>query len=153
MKFDEVLTGPRVRQIRPAELVSEAYAANGLRVPEAQVVPEFDEYDSGGVVGNLLPRLIQADAGVGELAEEYEKSRGTREEYRAFQRMFEVVMKAWVRGEMDPPELGSWQEFKAGVLRALGRIMDQNARSRRVAVFTSGGPICVAVQLALGLSV
>jgi broad specificity phosphatase PhoE len=52
---------------------------------------------------------------------------------------------------MDPPELGSWQGFKAGVLRVLGRVMDRNARGRRVAVFTSGGPISVTVQLALGL--
>ena len=69
VKFDELLTGPRIRQIRTAELVSAAYAANGLTLPEPQIVPELDEYDSGGVVSSLLPRLIQADPRVAALAE------------------------------------------------------------------------------------
>jgi broad specificity phosphatase PhoE len=151
-RFDEVLTGPRIRQIRTAELAAESYAATGRSLPEVRVVPEFDEYDSGGVVATLLPRIIAADKQVAALAEQYERSKGTPEEYRGFQRMFEVIMKAWVHGEIDAPELVSWQEFNTGVLRALSQIVDQNASGRRVAVFTSGGPISVSVELALGLS-
>jgi broad specificity phosphatase PhoE len=150
--FDEVLTGPRNRQIRTAELTLETYAGRGPNLPAIRVVPEFDEYDSGGVVGLLLPRLVQQHQEVGMLAEEYEQSKGSAGERRAFQRMFEVVMKAWIRGNDNPPELGSWQEFQSRVLQALTSIIERCASGCRVAVFTSGGPICVAVQLALGLS-
>jgi broad specificity phosphatase PhoE len=152
MWFDEVLTGPRTRQIRTAELALESYAGASKSLPAIRIVPEFDEYDSGAVVALLLPRLVERDARAAALAEEYEGSRGTPNERRAFQRMFEVVMKAWIRGTDDPPELGSWLDFKRRVLRALVSIMERSASGRRVAVFTSGGPISVAVQLALGLS-
>src|SRR5262249_24569621 len=143
IRFDDVLTGPRVRQIRTAELTAEAYASNGPELPAARVVDEFDEYDSGGVVGVLLPRPIDADRRVAVLAEQYERSKGTAEEYRAFQRMFEVVMKAWVSGEKVAAGLASWQEFKAGVGLALAKIMDQQSSGRRIVAFTSGGPISV----------
>jgi broad specificity phosphatase PhoE len=151
-RFDEVVTGPRIRQIRTAELAAESYASCGFDLPPARVVNELDEYDSGGVVGVLLPRLIQADQRVAVLADQYNQSKGSAEEYRAFQRMFEVVMKAWVRGQIASPEIGTWQQFKERVLHGLAGIVDQNSRGRRIAVFTSGGPISVSVQLALGLS-
>ena len=151
-RFDDVVTGPRVRQIGSAQLAAEAYAPCGMDLPAARVVDELDEYDSGGVVGVLVPRLIQADQHVAVLADQYNQSKGSAEEYRAFQRMFEAVMKAWVRGQIASPEIGSWQQFKGRVLQGLAGIIDRNNRGRRVAVFTSGGPISVAVQLALGLS-
>jgi broad specificity phosphatase PhoE len=152
VRFDEVLSGPRTRQIKTAELALESCATTSPNLPSIRVVPEFDEYDSGGVVAILLPRLVERDASVGALAQEYEKSKGSPNERRAFQRMFEVVMKAWIRGEDDPPELGSWQSFKARVLRAVESIIVHNRGGGRIVVFTSGGPICVAVQRALGLS-
>src|SRR5215470_6497625 len=95
--FDQVLTGPRTRQIKTAELAADAYATSGQELPTARVVDELDEYDSRGIVGALMPRLIEADPRVALLAEQYEQSRRTPEEYRAFQQMFEVVMRAWVR--------------------------------------------------------
>jgi broad specificity phosphatase PhoE len=152
IRFDEIFTGPRIRQIRTAELALESYAGSSPSAPAFHLVQEFDEYDSGSLVAGLLPRLVKRDAAAAALAEEYEESRGTPNERRAFQRMFEIVMKAWIRGEGDPRQPGSWQEFKTRVLRALTSIMEQKPGGRRVAVFTSGGPISVTVQLALGLS-
>lgn len=151
-RFDEILSGPRTRQIRTAELALESYATASPIAPPIRIVPEFDEYDSGGVISVLLPRLLERDTRVVALAEAYEQSRGTPNERRAFQRMFEAVMKAWIRGKDDTPELGSWQSFKARVLRAITSITERGPSGRQVAVFTSGGPICVAVQLAFGLS-
>src|SRR5258708_3741757 len=78
--FDDVLSGPRIRQIGTAELVLESYAASGLSLPGLRVVQELDEYDSGAVVGILLPRLMAADSRVAVLAEKYERSKGTPEE-------------------------------------------------------------------------
>jgi len=151
-RFDVVVTGPRTRQIRTAELTLESYAGSSPALPSIRVVPEFDEYDSGGVVGILLPQLVERDPKVAALAEEYQESKGSPNERRAFQRIFEVVMKAWIRGEDVPAEVASWQEFKARVSQALASIIEHNHSGRRVAVFTSGGPICIAVQLALGLA-
>src|SRR5262249_18077966 len=70
------LPGPRVGQLRTAELTAEAYASNGPELPAGRVVDELDEYDSGGVVGVLLPRLIEADRRVAVLAQQYERSKG-----------------------------------------------------------------------------
>src|SRR5262245_33465157 len=68
IRFDEVLSGPRVRQIRTAELALESYAAVGQSHPPARVVSDLDEYDSGAVVGILLPHLIRADERLAVLA-------------------------------------------------------------------------------------
>jgi len=146
------LTGHRNRQIRTAELAVEAYASGGEELPAARVVEELDEYDSRGVVEVLMPLLSGADRRVAVLAERYEQSKGTSEEYRAFQRMFEVVMISWVRGEIAAAGLGSWQEFTSRVLKALAGIIQGRGGGRRIVVFTSGGPISVAVQRALALS-
>src|SRR5262249_15663930 len=150
--FDEVLTGPRIRQIRTAEMAAEAYASSGQELPPPRIIDELDEYDSRGVVAVLMPRLIEADRRVAVLAERYEQSKRTPEEYRAFQQMFELVMTAWVRGDMAAAGLGSWREFKERVLEALAGIRQQNSGGRRIVAFTSGGPISVAVQHALALS-
>jgi broad specificity phosphatase PhoE len=43
----------------------------------------------------------------------------------------------------------SWLEFRARVRRGLS-IVRSDGRGRRIAVFTSAGPVAAAVQLALG---
>src|SRR3990172_9166132 len=44
MRFDEVYTGPRVRQIETAALAGEAFAKAGLPWPEPRFVDELDEH-------------------------------------------------------------------------------------------------------------
>ena len=58
-------------------------------------------------------------------------------------------MPRWIKGELEAPGLESWTVFHARVLGGLRAILEAERPSRRVVVFTSGGPIGVAVQSAL----
>jgi len=94
---------------------------------------------SGGFV------LAAADPAFAKTVEEFQAAIGTREQNRFFQRMFEVVMAKWVRDEVAAPEVESFSTFHQRVRDAREAITGDPA-SRRVAVFTSGGPIGACVQ-------
>ena len=146
--FDEVYTGSLVRQRRTEELVREAFLAHGLAWPEAQVMPELNEYDADLVVKHFAPQLAARDPHFRLLVEATECG-GSPDQNRRFQRMFEALMNRWITGELDSPEVESWTAFRERVQRALRSITLVGAKGRRVAAFTSGGPIGVAVQIAL----
>ena len=60
VEFDEVIVGPRQRQIRTEAIARSVYDAQGAAWPQAEVHPEFDEH----VVDQLLgePRHSQSSA-------------------------------------------------------------------------------------------
>jgi broad specificity phosphatase PhoE len=136
--FDEVYTGSLVRQRRTAELAGWA---------DAEILPELNEYDAESVIKCLAPQLAAKDPEFRKLAEA--NSGDDPERNRRFQRMFEPLMLRWIAGELDSPQVESWRDFRERVGRGLQRMTRDGARGRRVAAFTSGGPIGVAVQIAL----
>jgi broad specificity phosphatase PhoE len=146
--FDEVYTGSLLRQRRTAELVEEAYNASGMAWPKAQVLAELDEYDADSVVKQFAPQLAARDAEFRLLVEAHECGGGP-DQNRRFQKMFEALMNRWITGELDSPEVESWRAFRDRVQRGLRRITRGGASGRRVIAFTSGGPIGVAVQIAV----
>jgi broad specificity phosphatase PhoE len=146
--FDEVYTGSLDRQRRTEELVREAFTARGLTWPEAQVVSELNEYDADSVVKYFAPQLAARDPKF-RLLVEAARCGGHPDRNRRFQKMFEALMNRWITGELDSPEVESWRTFRERVQRGLRRITMGAVSGRRVAAFTSGGPIGVAVQIAL----
>ncbi len=121
IRFDEVYTGTLQRHIRTAELA-------GLSQFTAK--PEFNEYDARGML-RANPQFTPAA------------------DNRQLQQQFETMMPLWLAGKLDSPEVESWDTFRERVRRGLRAIIDSDAPSRRVVVFTSGGPIGVAVQTVL----
>ena len=69
-----------------------------------------------------------------------------REKHRSFQLLFESVADIWVREKISLVE--TWDAFRYRVNRAITSIVQKEGRGRRVAVFTSVGPITVAFQRA-----
>ncbi len=63
---------------------------------------------------------------------------------REFQARLDAALGAWVSGAPSPVE--SFAEFSARVLRALDEAVAQAGSGRRVAVFTSGGPIALVAS-------
>ena len=149
--FDEVYTGSLNRQRRTEELVRAAFVAKGLAWPEAQVIPELNEYDADSVVKHFAPQLAERDAQFRMLVEA--TGGGDPDRNRRFQKMFEALMNRWITGEFHSDEVEPWRTFRDRVQRGLRRITSgagpRPAKGRRVAAFTSGGPIGVAVQIAL----
>jgi broad specificity phosphatase PhoE len=144
-RFDCVVAGTMLRQQQTASIVGEVYGEAGLVFPATQVDARWNEYDSQGVLGALVPALAGADPGFARKVEDFQAAVGTRDQNRFFQRMFEVVMAKWVADELKAPGVEAFSTFDQRVREAREAITSDPA-SRRVAVFTSGGPIGACVQ-------
>ena len=147
--FDRVVTGPRVRQVRTAELAGEAYVAAGGTWPGHTVLPALDEMQAEALLKRSLADAERIHPRVGELLARY-RAADAATSGPAFQRLFEAVTGMWVRGEIDTPGIESYAAFAARVHGALASLRGEG-RGQRIVAFTSGGPVGVGMQLALGL--
>lgn len=144
VRFDEVYCGTLPRQVRTAEVVAQCFRESGEPWPAAVRDPAWNEYDAPGVLRHLVP----AHAGLTALAAEFEKTRGTADENRMFQRMFEMAMTCWLEGPVEANGFESFPAFQNRVSSAMQRLM-AGPPGRRVAIFTSGGPIGLTLQSAM----
>ena len=119
--FDEIYTGTMERHIRTAELAG---------CGKFTAKPEFNEYDAQGIL-RANPQYAPAA------------------DNRQLQQQFETMMPLWIAGELESTGVESWAVFSERARRGLRAIIESDGPSRRVAVFTSGGPIGVAVQTVL----
>ncbi len=152
LKFDRIATGPCERQKRTAQLIARPYQASNQNFPELQKLEEFDEYQAEAVLKRALPELLATDEPIAKLQAAFKSSTTNVEQRKHFQKLFESVINKWVRAEISPEDVESWQEFKARVNGGLNKFLTHGQRGETVAIFTSGGPIAIAMQTALGLS-
>lgn len=152
LAFHRVYSGPRARQVETARIVSETYKKTGFPMPNVQVAQEFDEYHGEWVMEASLDGLAQSNSHVWQLRQNFLQAGSLREKHRSFQKLFEVVIGKWVAGEVQVDGVETWPEFCARVNRGLSLVCCGNVGNENVAVFSSGGPIGVALQRALELS-
>ena len=149
---DHVYSGPRTRQMETAAIVAGICRKAGLPWPEVQVMEEFDEYDGEWVMESSLEGLAEKNPEIRKMQQVFLSAASVAEKHKSFQRLFEVVIGKWVAGEVQVKDVESWPEFTARVQRGLSLIANGSGGGRNVAVFSSGGPIGVTMQRALGLS-
>jgi broad specificity phosphatase PhoE len=148
--FTEVYSGTLLRQRRTAEITGQSFIEAGIDWPRLEITPELNEYDSQGIINTLIPTLAEHDERFRELLINYQQNSESPERNRHFQRMFEAVTSVWFKGELEVEGVESWLSFSSRVRGVLKRILSAEASGRRVAIFTSGGPIGLTVQTALG---
>ena len=152
IQFDRVISGPRVRQKHTAELVGEGFRQAGIPWPDTEVVPEFDEFQFGGILESFLPGLMETNPHVRDLMTNYENAPTKPEKKKTFQKAFEVVVDLWISGQLKSPEVESWPAFVNRVRKGIHDIVTTNGTGSRIAVFTSGGPTAVSMKVALNLA-
>ncbi len=133
------------RHLRHRESAQACLAALGAALP-LEADPGLDEFDGEDVLRVHRPDLGDGEAIQGFFAREDNP-------VRAFQSLFGAAVARWVGGGHDADYREPWPAFRARVLGALAAI-DARARAgghAQVVVFTSGGPITVACQAALGI--
>lgn len=150
--FDRIFCGPRVRQKDTAKIVAAVYDKTNLEFPEPVVMHEFDEYDGEAVLRTCLPQLVESDGAIRELHEAFLASASPGQQQSSFQKLFEVVIARWVGGEVAVPGIESWAEFSARVNRGLSKVIADARSNEQLVIFSSGGPVAVAMQRALNLS-
>jgi len=127
--FDEVFSGTLARQVRTEQLIAESFREAGASWPEATRDPAWNEYDAAGVItGPAVPF--------------------GHPEYRAFQLKFEAAMHEWLLGRDTRNGAEPFAAFRDRVAGTIRRLMS-GPSGRRVAVFTSGGPIGFTVNSAM----
>jgi len=145
--FDAVYSGRMKRQKDTARPFCQRY--EGL-LPEGQqpvILPAFDEYDARALLVARSKVSRDPDAlAIADLA-------WLRQDKRAFQIYFAQTVNGWLDGDYDGQEgVEPWPAFCARVRGGVEDLKKHHGRGCRMAVFTSGGPISVVMQMALGLS-
>lgn len=148
--FGGAYSGPRVRQLESARIVTEAYRSAGLVFPETVVMNEFDEYQAEAVLRECLPQL-QGHAEINELHRAYQDSE-SGDRRKTFQKLFEAVIARWVAGEIAADGVEPWHEFCLRVERGLAQVVRDTPAAASAVVFTSAGPIGAAMRRTLHLS-
>src|ERR1051326_8063641 len=115
--FDRVYSGPRVRQRQTARIVGEAYKAAGLPWPEPVVLKTFDEFQAETVMERCLPELIETDGEIRRMHQAFKDSQTRPEQFKTFQRMFEVVIGRWAEGRLPLDDIEPWSAFCTRVQR------------------------------------
>ncbi len=144
--IDAVYIGRMQRQIDTAGPLLSAQDDNGLAKLEVVTEASFDEYDSEAVFKAQLPSILEAYPSVQERADEILTDK------KLFHFVFHKAMNRWLSGQYDTPGSVTWKGFKTRVNDGIQRIIQDQGAQKQVALFTSGGPISVAVQQALSLS-
>jgi broad specificity phosphatase PhoE len=147
VRFDAVYSGALQRQVDTAGPIHALRNSGRAPETELEILPAFNEYDSLALVKARFRREdVKGEAKVRLLAD-------LRKNVRAFQVFFSDTVDQWMAGVFDD-EAGveSWGRFCERVQAGLTQVMRQEGRGRRLAMVTSGGPIAVMVQKALGLS-
>lgn len=144
--FDAIYCGRMDRQEKTAKELVDFYRSHDLILPELAFSDAFNEYDSTAVWELQIQLLIEEDPSIAKELENVYTDK------KAFQRVFSKVMYRWVSGDFDRPGIQRWADYRRQVEQGFAEIMQRHGAQKRLAVFTSGGPICIAVQTALGLS-
>lgn len=145
-KIDAVYVGTMKRQIDTAGALISAYKERQIPVPKIISDESFDEYDSASVFQAQLPGMMDENPSISEkLADIYTDK-------RTFQLLFEEAMNRWVSGTCDMPGVVTWRNFTERVIKGVRQIMQAQGAKKRLAIFTSGGPISVVIKEALNLT-
>ncbi len=151
--FDKVYTGAQERQKETLEEVARVFYEFELDFPQSDVIENFNEYDARGIMTYLFPKLQETDGRLKEILKNASDLRlDSSTGRKTFQEIFEIVMNHYIEGTTEVEELESWKSFNERVVNGISKIVETFGESKTVAVFTSGGPISVAVQYALALS-
>jgi len=150
--FSRVCAGPALRHQQTLLHVAEAYRKARRPFPARVIVAEFNEFQGEAVLSQSLPQLLANNARVRELNDALQGSNNHAAKRANFQRLFEAVISMWVNGEIALPDVESWPEFCERVNRGLSAFLAKSKKGETAAIFTSSGPVSVAVQRALHLS-
>jgi broad specificity phosphatase PhoE len=149
--FSAVYSGALTRQQETAREALSAFVRAGIRAPEIQTDPRWNEFDLDAVYRAVAPRLREDDA---EFRVEHEKllqllAQENSPAHRVWTLSDTLVVRAWVEGRYEV--LGeSWQAFRERVSSAV-EILNGFPSGESVAVFSSATPIAVWVGMALAL--
>lgn len=149
IELDEVYSGSLRRQRQTADAVEESFNASGKRWPDRQILAGLNEYGADQILNQLRVELAEKHEHIRSLGNDFDRATDERDRYRTFHRLLEALMRFYIAGDYESKGFETWREFHDRVAGAFREIRSKEGHGRRVAVFTSGGPVGVSVQTTL----
>ena len=143
--IDRVVCGPCKRHRQSAEAT---LALPSTASQDAEIIEELDEFDAFRLFGWFMQREDDPrSAEIRELmlAQDPAQARGLG-------KLLEQVTLEWARGEHVIPGMDTWAQTRERMETGIRKVTASMQASERVALFTSGGPVGVAIGMALELS-
>lgn len=149
--IDAVYTGPLVRHRDTLSHLRAAASQGGLELPEGEVVEGFREMEVAALVLEAMSRVLPSCPDLREQLASGDVGEAGQAAMRHIGGVLGKLLDRWSRGELPVNGIEPYEDFAARVRAALHGVMKREKRGRRVLIVTSGGPITVAMRLALGL--
>jgi len=146
LEFNAIYSGSLLRHEQTLTAYLDSLADSGKNTPSVHKKKAFNEYDSENILKTLIPKMIREKPTF-----EAEVSMMLSDK-RSFQMVYEKIMRKWVNNEDPENKLETWKTYSERVHTGLNKMMAAEGTGKKIAVYTSGGPISVCVQKALTLS-
>ncbi len=154
LEFDTIYSGSLLRHEQTLTAYLDNLTASGKKIPSVHKNEAFNEYDSENILKTLIPEMIRE-----EPAFEAEATMMFSDK-QSFQMVYEKVMRKWINSENPTNNPGNkpkhkpktWKTYSDRVRTGLNEVMAAEDTGKKIAVYTSGGPISVCIQKALNLS-
>ena len=146
MHFDEIYSGTMIRHKETAAQYVAISNTKNIPIPEIKYDSRLNEYDAEKIMTILIPILLKEKP---HLKEHYDRFLSDK---KSFQMVFSEVMDMWASGKYDMTGTLTWDEFNSGVYSFVDDRMREHNSNRKIAVFTSGGPITALIMKVLSLN-
>lgn len=143
--IDRVVCGPCKRHMQSAE---PTLALVSKSPQDVEIIDELDEFDAFRIFGWFMQREEDPR---GEQIRQLMMNKDAAGE-RTLSRLLETLTLEWARGEQVIPDMPTWAQTRARMETGIQKVINSIRSSENVALFTSGGPVGVAIGMALGLS-
>jgi broad specificity phosphatase PhoE len=139
--FDKALRGSMQRHQQTAD---GCLSAMGQKDIELQVNAGWNEYDHQDILAQFNPELATPQ-GVRTYMREQDNP------HKALEQVIGQAFKRWIGSQHNADYIESWPDYQARIQTALSHLISELDGEKRVAVFSSGGPIALLSQAILGV--
>lgn len=154
LQFDKIYRGDLRRHRETEQIASEASKKLGYKW-DVEIMPALNEHQGPKVVKWLIARVLEGDQspelqGIRDILEPLSKEHPKKQYLAAF----EYATLEWAKDAYDTSaiEVEDWRPFRTRIDTAYERIMAASKSGETIGIFTSGGPMGVAIGKALQLS-
>ncbi|MGQ9843087.1 MAG: histidine phosphatase family protein [Spirochaetota bacterium] len=142
--IDALYCGTLKRQQQTADTIIKYFQLKGLHLPVPKIDSRLNEYDSINIIKTIFPVLLEDEP---TLEDEIKQIYTDK---KAFQRVFEKVMRYWVNSQVHYEGIEPFSEVKQRVKSLMTEIIHEQGRGKNIIVVSSGGIIAAIVQMVLG---
>jgi broad specificity phosphatase PhoE len=139
--FDKVLRGSMQRHQQTAD---SCLTAMGQTDITPQLDAGWNEYDHQDILAQFDPQLATAQGVKAYMSRQ-------QNPHKALEQVIGQAFKRWIGSQHNSDYIESWPDYQARIQTALAHLISELDGEKRVAVFSSGGPIALLSQAILGV--